>query len=223
MNFKSTILFFIMSYMIGISLHFFTNGSALIYIMGLFLYINVFTMFHPLIFQYGIMRPLQLSISSVGLLSMFTGDFAFMVFSIVAVLILVFIEKEDIYSLAVVPNEERKKISLTAKRMVATIFMPFSVTYGVLIFRPYEEITSLLIVFVYFAALFVSSKWFDSIISFGIFVLIQIFLFVYIIETYMQWNSFEITTFFVSILMFLLIGYTRKGILNNTSNNTVMS
>lgn len=216
---RGTIFISIISYLVGWLLYIVTKENALFYIMGLFLYINIFTVFHPFIFHYGVMRPVQLGLTSVGLLSIFTGDISFFVFCLVAVIALVFIEKEDIYSFISTPEEERNKVGLVVKRMLATIIMPFSVTYLVLILRPYEDITSLLIVFLYFSTLFVSSKWFDSILSFGIFMLIQMLIFVNIIEVYMDWTSVQITLFFISILIFLIIGYGRKGLLNYASNN----
>ncbi|MEJ1517150.1 hypothetical protein R3O67_28440 [Bacillus cereus] len=216
---RGTLSFAIISYISSLMLYFVSQENTLFYVMLLFLYINVATIFHPLVFHYGVMKPIEIGLSSVGLLSLFTGEFSSFVFILMFVVTLIFIEKEDMYSIIEVPNKKRNTLGLTIKRMIATIFMPFSVTYVVMIIRPYEEITSLLIVLLYFAALFVASKWFDSIISFGIFTLVQIFLFVYVIETYINWNSTQITMFFVSIFLFLVIGYGRKGLLNYVNNN----
>ncbi len=219
MNPKNTFLFAIISYVFGLMMYIVPEKQTLFYIMGLFIYINIFTLFHPINFHYGAMRPIQISLASVGILELLTGNIALLIVVLVMLITLIFIEKEDVYALNESHNKFKETVGLTIKRLIATIFMPFSVTYVVLIFRPYEEISSLLIVLLYFAALFVASKWFDSIISFGIFMLIQIVLFVYIIEVYIKWNSEQITVFFLSILFFLFIGYARKGLLNYASNN----
>ncbi|MFP3727090.1 hypothetical protein U8V72_18090 [Priestia filamentosa] len=219
MNPKYTFLLALLSYCAGLAMYIIPEQSTLFYIMGIFLYINVFTMFHPITFHYGGMRPLQIGLSSVVIMHLLTGKIELFIVALALLVSLIFIEREDVYLLNESSHTLKDSLGLTIKRFIAAVFMPFSVTYVVLIFRPYEEITAMLIVLLYFSALFVASKWFNSIVSFGVFMLIQILLFVYVIELYFSWNSEQITLFFVAILLFLFIGYARKGLLNYANNN----
>lgn len=209
----SAVFFFIVMYAFGWLLYVLPQEQLMFYVMGLFVIINAFTVFNPLIFHNGVMRPLQLSLSSSGLLSLFMGNTPIFTFSLFLVLTLLLIENEDIGELIVEGGP-----GTIVKRVIATLFLPFSVTYVVMIFRPSDEIYYLLVIMFYFSVLFFSSKWFDNITSFSFFMIFQMVIFVYIIEQYFDWSSLEITMFFISVFIFLLIGYGRKGLLSYSSN-----
>lgn len=219
MIWRNTIFFFVCSYVMGWGLYLINNYNpayTMFYVMGLFVLINIFTVFHPLIFHYGIMRPLQLSVSSAAILSLLENQISMFTFFSMLLITLVFIEKEDVFA---IQSKGIYVIKETVSKVLLTFLLPFSVTYCVLILRPYENITSLMIVTSYFAVLFVLSKWFKSIFSFSLFIIIQMILLVFLLEKYIFWNSVQITVFFFSIFVFLLISYGRKGLLKYSTNN----
>lgn len=213
---RNALFFFIVTYLLGWLLYILPHEFLVFYVMGMFLLINLFTMFHPIIYHNGVIRPLQLSVASSGLLALFMNNFPLFVFSIILIVILLIIENEDIDAMT---NGEKTGLGKEMKRVVATMIMPFSATYVVMILRPNEDFFELAVVATYFAVLFFSSKWFSSIKSFSLFLLTQMILFLYIIETYFMWNSIVITTFFTCTFLFLLISYARKGLLSYSNNN----
>lgn len=208
---RNALFFFIATYLFGWLLYVLPQDYLIFYILGMFLLVNLFTMFHPVIYHNGIIRPLQLSIASSGLLALFMNNISLFVFSLILIIILLLIENEDIIAMT---NGERKGLGIKVKRVVTTLLMPFSATYVVMILRPNEDFFELAVVATYFTVLFFSSKWFSSIKTFSLFLLTQMIIFLYISETYFVWESIEITAFFTSAYLFLLISYARKGLLS---------
>ena len=215
---KGTGVFFVLFYAIGWLFSFLSDNSRLFFVMGLFLLIYIATILHPIIYKYGVLRPLQLSLSSVGILGFLNGDSSLFLFTILAVVSFILLEQEDIDSYINYEPSDKDRFSLNIKRIAATAMAPFASTYIVLILRPYEGSISTLIVLIYFSFLFVVAKWFDTIVMFAVFTLVQMTIFVYVIEMYLDWSSANITAFFSCIFAFLFIAYGRKGLFKKNGN-----
>jgi hypothetical protein len=209
---------FVLFYSFGWSFYFIESHQLVFFVMALFSILNLSTVLHPLLFHIGVLRPIQLSLASASTLCAFEGDATLFFLGLSLVATLVFLEKEDIEGMVVKTKFEENKVLLTGVRLVATGILPFAVVYLPMILRIEVEVLSSIVVLLYLGALYVISRWFDSILSFTVFMLIQMVLFVWVIELYLAWSSIYITSFFVTIFTFLLISYGRKGLLTYSKN-----
>lgn len=209
---------FALFYSLGWSFYFLESEQLVFYVMAVFVVLNVSTILHPLIFHIGILRPIQLSLASASLLHFFDSNTSLFLLGLLIVAALMLLEKEDIEGMNIKTKFEESKLLLTTVRMVATFVLPFAVVFLPLILRVQESVISPTVMLLYLSSLYVVSRWFDSIVSFTVFMLFQMFLFVWVIELYLFWDSVYITSFFSTIFVFLLIGYGRKGLLTYSKN-----
>ena len=125
-----SVILFLLSYGIGISSYLIETHMLLFYIIGIFLYINTAKMFHPFVYYLFVMRPLQLSLSSSGLLSLFNGNFSMFLFWEITAVILIFIEKEKENLGKVLEKMKKKRIKISIAKLAASSVLPLSVKIG---------------------------------------------------------------------------------------------
>lgn len=215
---KGKYLLFLTFYSAGWLYYLLGAQNSVFFVLGLFLIINVGTILRPDFYHDAILRPIQFSVTSASLLYLFEGEFLFATFGLVVVGVLCLLERENVDSIVKRKGFEKNRIILSFLRVVVSLILPFAVVYTVLLLRIDDVVASSVIVLIYFTVLFIAARWYDSIVSFSLFTISQMFMFVYVSEMYLEWSSAEITAFFVSILSFLWIGHGRKGLLTNSSN-----
>lgn len=216
---KGKYIFVAFFYLFGWLYYLINIEHIIFYAMAIYLILNLATVLHPDIFHTGVLRPLQIGIASSSFLYGMTNQSSMFLLGIFLVFSIIFLETEKIENFIIKTNIEKNTFVITTIRFFTTLIMPFAAVYISLLLRVGEQVLSPLVIIIYFSSLYVSSRWFDSITSFSIFMLFQMIIFIYVIDMYLFWNSVEITSMFVTIFVFLFIGYGRKGLLTYSKNN----